>query len=115
MDVERVEEASVPADAAPARAPLQTAPWPDADPLAADLLVMIQRLDDRLAGAEQALAALGERADRLERRSGIEAEELAWQRAALARLDLALGRPLGRPDPTRAPEPSPPPRPPRSS
>ncbi|MEB2345086.1 MAG: hypothetical protein OZ948_10105 [Deltaproteobacteria bacterium] len=102
MEVEVVEDAPEPEPHAPAEPPpLQLAPWQAGDPLAADLLGMIQRLDDRLAGAEQALAALAERADRLERRTEAGIEELSSQRVALARLGQALGRPLGKPDPTR--------------
>lgn len=102
MEVAVVEDAPEPARPLPDEPPpLQMAPWQAGDLLATDLLGMVQRLDDRLAGVEQALAALTERADRLERRSALGTEELASQRVALARLGQALGRPLGTPDPTR--------------
>lgn len=129
MPVETVEDAAVAEERAsaapegasgpepvaePEQRPLRMAPWPASEPLAADLLTMIQRLDERCAGAEQALEALVERTGRLERRSSSEAEELASQRVALTRIDRALGRPLAQPEP-RAPEPepasTPPPRP----
>jgi len=107
------ERAAAPEPAAPEqRPPLPMAPWPESEPLAADLLVMIQRLDDRCVAAEQAVAGLVERTERLERRSGAEAEELASQRVALARLDLALGRPLSKPEarPSETAAATPPPR-----
>jgi hypothetical protein len=89
-----------------ARPPLRTGPWPESEPLTADLLVMIQRLDERMASAEDTIAGLVERSEQLERRGAAAGEELAAQRVALARLDVALGRPLARSDPARSTEPS---------
>src|SRR5690606_15838037 len=75
------------------------APAPDRaggpDLLAADVLAMIQRLDERCVRSEATLAELLERTERLERRGAVQGEELRAQRTALARLDRALGRPLG--------------------
>jgi hypothetical protein len=69
-----------------------------ADPLgrdlfAADLLQMIQGLDDRSARGSELVAGLRERVEQLDRRSRAQGEELAAQRQALARLQRALGRP----------------------
>lgn len=63
------------------------------DSLAADLLQMIQRLDDRAARGDELLAGLHERVEWLDRRTHAQAEELASQRLALARLQRALGQP----------------------
>ena len=63
------------------------------DSLAADLLQMIQRLDDRAARGDELLAGLHERVEWLDRRTSSQAEELASQRLALARLQRALGQP----------------------
>ena len=54
---------------------------------------MIHRLDDRAARGDELLAGLHERVERLDRRTNAQAEELASQRLALARLQRALGQP----------------------
>jgi hypothetical protein len=112
---EIASDAAAPAGAdRPDRSPLRMGPWPESEPLATDLLAMIQRLDDRFAAVEHALVTLGERTERLERRSEGGTEELRAQRVALARLDLALGRPLARSGAAHPPEaPAAPPARPR--
>ncbi len=55
-----------------------------------DLLRMHQRLDARLAEIADQLAGLVERQARLESRSAIQTEEIASQRAAIARLQRSL-------------------------
>jgi len=92
---------------------LQAAPPPPAAVdavLAADLLAMLQRLDDRFTGAETTISTLSEQAERLEQRSLAQGEELAAQRAALARIERAVGHPparlaSARPGATRVPPP----------
>jgi len=74
-------------------APSLPAPPVEGDSLAADLLQMIHRLDDRAARGDELLAGLRERVERLDRRTNAQAEELASQRLALARLQRALGQP----------------------
>ncbi|HSJ97689.1 MAG TPA: hypothetical protein VLC53_11485 [Myxococcota bacterium] len=112
---EIASDAAAPAGAdRPDRPPLRMGPWPESEPLATDLLAMLQRLDDRFAAVEHALVTLGERTERLERRSEGGTEELRAQRVALARLDLALGRPLARSGAAHPPEaPAAPPARPR--
>lgn len=66
---------------------------PGSDSLAADLLQMIQRLDDRTARGDELLSGLHERVEWLDRRTSAQAEELASQRMALARIQGALGHP----------------------
>jgi hypothetical protein len=93
------ESPASPAPAAPQPSPPPTGgPLvgpPSGDRLAEDVFAMLQRLDERLARVEGTLAALAERAARLEARSGLQAEELTAQRAALARLHLAFCPPPG--------------------
>lgn len=62
------------------------------DFLAADLLQMIQRLDDRSARGETQLAGLCEQVAHLDRRSAALGEELSAQRLALARLGRGTAR-----------------------
>ena len=66
---------------------------PAGDSLAADLLQMIQRLDDRAARGDELLNGLHERVEWLDRRTNAQAEELASQRLAIARLQRGLGHP----------------------
>ncbi|MCL4685309.1 hypothetical protein KJ059_11230 [Myxococcota bacterium] len=63
------------------------------DSLARDLLLMIQRLDERAARGDELLARLNERIEWLDRRTHAQAEELAAQRLAVVRLERAVGRP----------------------
>jgi len=63
------------------------------DSLARDLLLMIQRLDERAARGDELLARLNERIEWLDRRTNAQAEELAAQRLAVVRLERAVGRP----------------------
>lgn len=63
--------------------------------LGLDLLRMLQRLEERLAALEETLQGLAARTERLELRGGNQSEELATQRVALARLQLAVAPPGG--------------------
>ncbi len=69
------------------------APRDDGESLAGDLLRMIQRLDDRAAQGDALLGGLRERVEQMDRTTHAQAEELASQRLALARLQRALGHP----------------------
>ncbi len=77
------------------RPPRRPPPEPliSTDSLARDLLLMIQRLDERAAWGDEMLARLNERSEWLDRRTNAQAEELAAQRLAVARLERAVGRP----------------------
>lgn len=105
----RVEAPEPPAPAPEPETESDAPPVPEAWPLAApppvatgrpgdlglDLLRMLQRVDERLAAVEEALASLAARTGQLELRGGTQAEELTAQRVALARLQLALTPPGG--------------------
>jgi hypothetical protein len=108
---------------APARAPVVAAVSAEA-PAAAradsagagelglDLLAMLQRLDERFARLEESVSHLLDRTQQLELRGGMQSEELATQRVALARLRLAIARPAGRGS-ERGPDPEAPAAPPQ--
>lgn len=100
--VEAAEPAAQPEPSASSEAVAAPEPAPAAeahDASLLDVLHMHQRLDARLAEIAGRLAELAQRQARLEARTGAETEEIASQRAAIARLQRSL-RPAA---PIRAP------------
>jgi hypothetical protein len=94
LPVERIEAAAAaaaPESEAGAGAIVEPVAVPEAhDEWMLDVLRMHQRLDARLAEIAARLGELSERQARLEARGGVQNEELASQRAAIARLQRSL-------------------------
>ena len=91
--VEAAEPAAQPEPSASSEAVAAPEPAPAAEARDAsmlDVLRMHQRLDARLAEIAGRLAELAQRQARLEARTGAETEEIASQRAAIARLQRSL-------------------------